>query len=580
MNHTTDKPSWWVRLRTWSASREPVIFWTTFVTALLVNVLPLCVTEFLPFSDLPGHLGVVGANLYAGNPATHIHHYFSLHPHFGPNSLEFGLLLGLGKFISLTTAARIVVGLAVTLIPLSMLAMLHAFGRNRWLVFLSLPFAYPRILWYGFVGAALGIGLMFSTIAFTRLAATKRSLWSGIAAASLCFLAGLAHPFFLAATLGLVLLTWLGSVVSQPKSWQSWTSGLIPVPAILIFGSWFAAMASGKASAHPHKHQSILHHILSKRPAWPVYRRWLEEWSLHGYKDRTLEHTILVTLVWTAGILLVSVLFVWTRPLWSRALLRIDILPEWMRRWLGDSNGKSVSQGHSDRPDKTPSHRNPWTDVIPALLLAATVAAYLLLPGVITYPVYWWAVAQRLVTPLLLLVLLAIPRAVPKPLARLAGIVGLVLGMGYALFLTKDFSRHFAGRQMAGFHRLLNRIPPGKRLLALYDDREKHYAHFPLHFASVYYVALRGGFSMPFPVVAGYKSIAWAYPKRVPPSPAWGKLRFFSYRRHARFYDYFLVKEYGGKKLRWKYRFKRGCIQVVEHRGLWTLIRRLHKKGC
>ncbi len=606
------EPSRLARSWRWLTRHEDRIFQVLLLLALAANIAPLLVTEFLPFSDLPGHLGVVGANLHAHRPAAHIARFYSLNPHFGPNSLEFGLLLVLGKVMSLTSAARILVGLSVTLLPLSFLALLSAFRRSPWLVFLSLPFAYPRILWYGFLGASLGISLMFLTLAAARTAATDNSPWMALAASALCFLSGLAHPFFLAATLGLFLLVWIGSILEHPTSWKTWAVGLVPLPSLLIFGHWFLAMAAGKASTGAHKHQSLWKHILSKRPALPIYKKWLEQWSIHAFKDRGLEQTILLILSATVAILFLSALWTWTKALWHRLQAAMAEKTRSAKGMTKDSHPESNASpdqdegpNQDDQPDQPDQPNQPaqpnqddqrhtdghagmssslrrrlLANLIPAALLAATAAAYLSLPGVITYPVYWWAVAQRLVTPLLLLLVLALPSAVSPKLARLAGLAGLVVGLVYASFLTKDFRQHFARREMAGFHELIDKIPPGKRLCALYDDREQHYAHFPLHFASAYYVALRGGFAMPFPRVAGYKSIAWAYPDKVPPSPPWGKLRAFSRRRYSRFYDYFLVKKNADGKTRWEGRLPKRCFQIVAAKGLWVLLKKTSAPGC
>lgn len=68
------------RLQGWLSRHEGHLFWSLLALALFANLLPLLVTEFLPFSDLPGHLGVVGANLWAASPATNIHRYFWLNP--------------------------------------------------------------------------------------------------------------------------------------------------------------------------------------------------------------------------------------------------------------------------------------------------------------------------------------------------------------------------------------------------------------------------------------------------------------------------------------------------------------------
>ena len=86
---------------------EPFLFWALFGALIFIYLLPLALTTFLPFSDLPGHLGMVGAVLHRGVPEAAIHKYFWTHPHFGPNGLEYGVTWALAQVFPLTTATRI-----------------------------------------------------------------------------------------------------------------------------------------------------------------------------------------------------------------------------------------------------------------------------------------------------------------------------------------------------------------------------------------------------------------------------------------------------------------------------------------
>ena len=81
---------------------EPVAFWVLFGAMCFVFLLPPTLTVYLPFSDLPGHLGIVGAVLHRDDPAYAIRSHFWINPNFGPNCLEFCVTYALAKVVDIT----------------------------------------------------------------------------------------------------------------------------------------------------------------------------------------------------------------------------------------------------------------------------------------------------------------------------------------------------------------------------------------------------------------------------------------------------------------------------------------------
>jgi len=551
----------------WLDGHAETLFWAIFGGLMFIYLLPLALTRFLPFSDLPGHLGVVGALLHRHVPAAHIDRYYWLHPHFEPNSLEFTFTWLVARVTSVTTAARLFAALCVALVPLASAYTLKAFDRNPALALVTFPLSYPRIMWYGFMGSSLGVGLLILSLGLARQTTREQDLLHPVLLGLILFLTGWAHPFFLAAAVPLSAIILFFGLVETPFTWKKVAGLAALLPPFVAFAGWFHRMSTGMASPHkvPKHHPSLWHHIVSHRPPLKVYRSWIEQWSIHGYKSSHVEHETFRVLMATMAILLTLGV---TMAIWRivRSSIRRDdqgrsrpgawflaSMARW-RRWLPRS-------------------------LTPLTLFGCVLTAYLTLPGIIHYPVEWWAVSQRLVTPLILVGILVLPKIEPRWLLAL-GLGPIVVFAGsYGIFLANDFHNYFYRREMAGLAPALRQIPPGKRVLGLYDDREDHYAHFPLHFASAYYTALRGGMSLPFPMVAGYKKIAWAYPKKVPPSPAWGKLALFSYHRYGRFYDYFLIKRHGRRKTRWR-RFPKRCVIVKGEYGLWIVVERRHIPGC
>lgn len=562
---------------------QSVAFWGLFMASLVLYASPITGSLFLPFSDLPGHLGVVGAVIQRNDPAARIGEYFWLNPHFAPNCLEFYFTWFFGELFSVLFAARLFALLGVVALPLSFLYTLRAFGRSRWLVFLAFPFSYPRILWFGFMGSTLAISFMLLSVAAAWEISKRRDYRAEVVCAAALCLGGLSHPFFFLASLALVLVVVSLGAVKPSRPMKKLSPALVFLPPIALFYGWFFKMMSG--NAHPKAARALKmkgdkgrlaafwEHLVERAPPEKTYWEWLDKWSLYAYRDRALEEEVLRYFYVALGACLLAALL--SRIVRGGAMA------------LGDTWSSSRAQtphAKTTRRDLVLYELRSWRRWLPATLAAPLVFAcvavtYFHLPGSIKFPVVWWAVAQRLVTPLFLLSILLVPRSLPRRLAPLLVIPALMGSTLYGLHLRRDFVHHFNGQEMQGLPHALATIPRGKRVMGLYDDKETHYSHFQLHFAAAYYVAVRGGFALPFPVAPGYKKIAWAYPKKVTPGPPWGKIQYFNFRRHGRYYDYFLIKSRRGGRIPWR-RFPKRCTNIHGPFGLWWVVERIKRPGC
>jgi len=566
-----------------SASLQDWSFWSLFVFGLVLYASPIIGSEFLPFSDLPGHLGVVGAVIHRNTLGAGIEEYYLINPHFAPNSLEFYFLWFFGEIFSLLTAARLFALLCVVALPLSFLYALNSFEKNRWLVFLAFPFSYPRIMWYGFLGSALGISALLLSVGAAWRSSTRRGFRSEfVCAVSLCF-AGLAHPFFFLASLAMVLCVFILSSVKPLKAIKRLTPPLVFLPSILIFYEWFLNMLSGMAASKGSKAirgdqgpiEALWSHLEDKRPEPEIYWQWLDEWSLHAYRDRSLEDTVIFLVTAAFAACFCVALLTWITK-WG--LLSVESLKKLKKERTKRFRAKTKVRVIILYKLKFWRYGLPGSLVVP-MLFACILVAYVHLPGAIKFPVVWWAVAQRLVTPLILFAFLLVPKSLPRRAAPILVAPAIVAMTMYGVHLREDFVHHFNEQEMQGLKKALSHIPRGKRVMGLYDDKETHYSHFQLHFGASYYVALRGGFALPFPVAPGYKDIAWAYPKKVTPGPPWGKFRYFKYSKHARYYDYFLIKQRQNRRIKFR-RFPQKCVNIKGPFGLWWVVERRKTPGC
>jgi hypothetical protein len=126
---------------------------------------PLVVTRFLPGLDLPFHLAMADM-LGKGGAATDPYREFYIGKlGLEPYAIHYIALGALGRFFSLMTAHKIVIGLYIAALPLSLAALLGAARRSRLPALLAFPLAYNLTLHYGFISFALSLPMLFLLLA-------------------------------------------------------------------------------------------------------------------------------------------------------------------------------------------------------------------------------------------------------------------------------------------------------------------------------------------------------------------------------------------------------------------------------
>lgn len=468
-------------------------FIVSFIGLALVNALPFT-AKYLPFTDLQGHMGLVGALLHWNDPPANIQALYTINPHrflpcaiFEYFGLVFGRVVGVPVATNLYLAASCVIGL-----PLSMMCLLRAYDRDVRLSLVLFPIVFYRCVWFGFANFTAAVPLALLALALLRRLIDARDVRSivrrTVGLAALCLSLAIAHFFPACLFLGWCALTLM---LERPRVGLLHLVSVVAslVPTLVFLGLWLRHGTGDRVDGE-------LLEAFRTADRGPMHLAQLfYEWHIHGIATSVSD--------------------------WVMAGFAISLL------------GSAVYGVLRRRQDLLA--RRYWQ---PLALFVTAALLFVILPE---YIPSWWAINVRMVPFIWAFALLAIPRgrdATPAWILAPAIAAGAVWG-GY---LTQDFHRWFNGVEMTGFDQAIDSIPPGKLVQTLWPDfeSERHYTHFPLADIGAQYVVRHGG--LVEPMLDGNTNEFLIRPIHEPEGPSWGMLPEFDYAAHRREWDYFLLK--------------------------------------
>ena len=513
---------------------------------LVAAAAPFWSGRFLPFLDMPQHLGLAAVVTRYRDPATAFARIYALDPQITPYWGYYGAMwildLG-GRGPPLELANRLLfTGYAIG-IPLASAYLLASFGRDRRWAVLSIPLVFNTNLFFGFATFLLSIPLFLLALGLSErhLAEARTRARHVLLLALLSILVFLCHvqTYLL---LGLCVLI-LFVVHARGLGWLA-ARGATYLPSLALFGvwSWRSFVRPDRASTMPH----TVHHDVFGRPGelgavyepWRVVLTTMPERLMGAFTDGSDGQIAFALLAVFAVALLVS------------------------HGPVPVADG-TASNGTGSETAWAPCRARWMLAHRCDLLLLALLASYLFLPMQISGQ--WYLNARYLVFGALgLPLLLAGPvRGWRTALLGAAGVIALL-----ACANTAAKIRAFQ-RQVGPFDAIVGALPPRGRVLGLPFDSGSGgpLRLWPfLHWACYQQVFAGGDVGFSF---AGLPSIPVRYrPGMQAPHPYEWRPDQLDWASMGRHYDAFLVS--GGPRGRGGEELRRNAT-VVARAGPWTI---------
>jgi len=479
---------------------------------LLAGAAPLFAGRFLPFLDMPQHLGLANALARYGDPSTGFARYYELDRAVDPYWGYYALVWVLSHAVPLELASKLVLAAWAISLPLSVGFALRCLGRDwRWAVF-ALPLVWHENLFFGFTTFLVSMPLFFVAVGlFARELSAERSRRGraallGVVAAAV-FLSHVQTYLLLGlAAVALALVEGRGPRLALARARAF-------LPSLALFLAWFLPNFAGAGHPVPLAHTACYRSFGSLGDLGAVFEPKAETlaraperiWGM--YADGS-------GLALGAGYLLLLAL--------SAAL-------------AGWPDSDTAAEGLV--PGREGGFRAALRARRGELLAVLSLACYLLLPAQVAGQ--WYLNARFLIFAALLAPAFLAARARGGRRLLLAGAAAL------ALVSDANAARKVAAfqREVEGFASLVERMSPGGRALGLVFDRASAAGiRLPVfvHFAS-YYQALRGG-DVGFSFV-GLPSIPLRYRAGAQaPHPGEWAPQDFRWESMGPRYDYFLLR--------------------------------------
>jgi hypothetical protein len=234
----------------WSR-RHAIVFAATLA---VLGLLPWTVRHW-PSQDGQNHLAVAHVLMHYGDPGSPFPRYVDIETGFRPSTAIYGILTWLGRAMPLQTAEKLLVSVAIVLIPSSLLLLVRrALPRRSVNVLLALPFAVGWAFAMGFLSFLLALGLGLLTLALAWDApgehpgVPKLGLRHAFAAVTY-FACVWFHPVGAMIT-GLCFLLLEGPRLRTPSAWLRIAAVVTP-GALFLVVSYALAHPAPQSSAVP-----------------------------------------------------------------------------------------------------------------------------------------------------------------------------------------------------------------------------------------------------------------------------------------------------------------------------------------
>ena len=129
-----------------------------WLVAAVLLLLPLWLFPYIPTQDGPAHLETA-AHLLELKSSTFLQGFYSANWRFATNQVYHALLVGLGSFLPLLVAEKLILSAYALLVPLTALFAVRGLKGAPLAAFLILPAVYSYIFYLGFYNLCFGLPL-------------------------------------------------------------------------------------------------------------------------------------------------------------------------------------------------------------------------------------------------------------------------------------------------------------------------------------------------------------------------------------------------------------------------------------
>jgi hypothetical protein len=457
------------------------LLWAT-VALLVASWIPLFLTPILPFSDLGINTACADLIWDAATFRQPAATYYKVQWGPLPYWTTYGLSSLLGKVFGPLLAAKVLTAFILALVPLGIMRLLLAFGRDARLGLWAFAMSWEHNLFAGWLAMMVGVGLVSFVLAWMVDAETAGD---GFRIAPYAALIGLTH----------VQATWLFGLAGGALTF---TTGpirrRIVVHAAAFAGTALVVIPWLLGQVRPHGAAPVT--MAQFGYEWHTPAAKLSQffaYTLDNFSRRDGEQAAAIAFV-------VLVL----------GPLLLGVLP---------------TRGVRDR-------------LSPVVLLVVAGALYALLPFAISGPIFHWYTYPRYSTVVLLWLLL-----IPRPRLRGWATAALLPGVLAALLLDVKACEQFAsfGRHTRPFLEVIAKVPPKASVLSIVlddNDPDPDLKLPPYHQLYAYITAVGHGYT---PYLWSVPSLPLLYrPENGKPNPYWTGT--FSMEAHGKYYDYIMVQ--------------------------------------
>lgn len=505
-------------------SLESILFHGLLALLLGLYLAPLVAARYLPSLDLPMHLSLASAYHDVGDASTFASRVYeprgSLTPYLG----FYALTGALAHLVPILTALKLVIALSALALVGSTLLALSAFGRSRWLVFLTLPLLWDVNASYGYFPFRLSVAFALLGLALARRDLDEPRLGRELALGAVGVLTYLTHAHGFA----LLCVLWGLTVALGAPRLRVFLRALAPLlPALVLSAGWYLAALLAAGPRGETGTRVVMLPLIRLMELVP--HRVLN--SLSDGRDELV--ALGIALSW-AGLLVAS-----PRP----------ALPAWA------GNGRIARA------------RAHLAGHLPELATGLMVILYFAVPNQLLTPTQQlFGMNYRFLIVICLLAAL-IPRVDLSGLRALAVAPALLLSAYFGLVVLEE-SRTFDARYRPHLDRVIAAIPRGQRVMAFnYEVSDPRFTVPVLNHFVGYVTAQRDGVSQVNHTGTSYQYMPVklrderAFP--TPPFPGPVPMPLFGAR-----YDYFLIQDRAGSR---RAPFDLRPLRLVVEAGPWRV---------